>query len=709
MTKKILLALAAMAFVFGCSEAPEEYDKNTVINNDRPHEAQDEAGMFETLFSKAQTLSSASGDISTEDLLDFDPSSFQPGGEEFDKKVKFNASQPMVYAVGASGMTFKTTYEESREIAVPRTPPNINGDAQYDENMVVRWRPTAPRTPVAFTLFSGYTGDVQVPAPFAPFKLKHDFSNQYTANTVEGARKMTRDFYNMFEGKDAGFDCLSVGYCVLDWGPSSQENFVVVLPGMQLLISKDRFVVFVIRVAKVVPQGPLNSDIDMLTGKFLINGEEFPELAGQTIAIGDSVESIDKKLNITTETSASTDLFGRNYSGIFLGYQRTQFGREDEQPVATDVLKMIQVYRDYKKNLTIGGYPVIVREYTDKIELSVSTAKDFVGSDTGGYRELPLAISLGLKRKNVRDFAFKMKDFLAAELTKAYPKASIVPHLTGTQQNKEIKNYNVFVFVYDSVAKAGKFVQVSIGEEDGNLLSFFTLDVGEKFNAFDTIVGKELTSPIEKTVTTKNIISEFGNPILDEKGQPKQKTEKSQFFTEISGFAIGQVVKVSNWDLGRSQADVAYERDGVVYKDRSDYSDRAVLNVAYDVTEKVKPQDQASVGISSLTVTLGLTPKPISETATERVYKIISISTPYKFGEVRDLCGSEMVSFKVGTPATEVLTKLQQTSCAYKLVNDVGGNGRLEYIYFPQDRIRLNFGDLELAGFTVYSPANEVL
>ncbi len=713
MIQKILLAFVAMAFVFGCSKAPKEYDKNTLVVNERPHErpkeelSEDE--IFSSLYDKVKNITSADGEISTDSLLNFDPSSFLPGGEEFDKKVKFNASQPIVYAGGgkggAAGISFSTTYEESRQIAIPRTAPNADGVAVYDENMVVRWRADEPRTPVFFQMFGGYTGDIQVPSPYSPFKLKHDFSNQYAANTQAGARKMARDFYNMFEGKDQSFDCLSVGYCRVDWGPDAQENFVIALPGMQLLLSKDRFIVFVVMVIKVTPQGPLNADFDIINGRFTID-DQFPALQNQTIGFGDTVESVDQKLNITTETSASTDLYGRNYSGVFLGYHRTRYEREAELPLPTDKMKMVQVYRDYLRNLTINGSPVVVREYANDVQIEVykpsapADVENTIAVPSGEFREIPFAINLGLQRQNVKLFAEKVRDFLAAEYAKAYPKATIIPHLTGAQQKKDIKAYTVFVIVYDKTSKNGKFVQLGISEEDGHLQSFTMIDIGQEFNAIDPLVLEDVLNPVIKKSVQRQAKDACGVT------GPAMEQLPGDVFNSISGFTIGEVVRVKNWDLGRNEADVTYERGDQAFTARGSYLDRGVQNVAFDVAEKVKSQDQSFVDLGSLTVSLGL--KLTCETADERIYKVVSVSTAMKLGMVNDLCGPLKLSFKVGTPAADVLSALQETKCGYKPVYDSGGNGRLVQIYLPSDRIRLNFGDLELSGVTMYTPVNEV-
>lgn len=722
--QKILVAFVAMTFIFGCSKAPKEYNKTTVINNDRPHERpQDEQNsgydettedqMFSSLFLKAKELSSANGVISSEDLLKFDPSSKLPGGEEYDAIVKSNSSKPMIYARdgegGAAGITFSMTYEESRAIATPRFLPDINGDAQYDENMQIRWRTTGARTPAYFILYGAYAGDVQVPSPYAPFRLKQDFSGKYTVKTVEGAQAMARDFYNMFEGKEASFNCLEVGYCSIDWGTNEQERFVVALPGMQFILSKDRFSLFAVIIQKVVPQGPLDTNMDILSGRFLIDGEVFPDLKGQTIGLGDTADSVDKKLQIKTETSVSTDTFGRNYSGVFLGYQRTLFGRENEQPLGTDPVKMVQVYRDYKRMLTINGAPVLVREFENDVQVSVLSDGQPPAA-VEGARDIPFAVSLGLKRQNVKMFAQKISDLLVVELSKAYPKALVVPHLSGTQQKKSIKSYTVSIAVYDKSAKAGKFVQLAVSEEDGHLQHFLVINVGEAQNAADPLILDELLTPVAKSAVERKAVDGCGEPVMIE-GPDKaavQATEKlsANQFNSISGFTIGELVRVKNWDLGRQEADITYQRGDQGYTSRGTYVDRGVQNVSFDVTEKVKVQDQSFVDVGSMSASLGL--KLTCETNEERIYKVVSISTAMKFGMVNDLCGPLKLSFKIGTPAAEVLAALQQTQCAYKPIYDTGGNGRLTTIYLPNDRIRLSFGDLELSAVMVYTRLNEV-
>lgn len=718
MIQKILLAFIAMAFVFGCSKAPKEYDKNTVVDNDRPHErpkeevSEDE--MFSSLLEKAKTLSSANGEITSKDLLDFDPSSLQPGGEEFDKIVKFNSGQPMIYARdgegGAAGIDFTTTYEESRKIATPRFPPDINGDAQYDENMIIRWRSSGVRTPAYFILFGAYVGEVQVPSPFSPFRLKHDFSNQFAANTQDGARAMARYFYNMFEGKESTFNCLDIGYCSIDWGNAQQERFVVGLPGMQFILSKDRFSLFAVIIQKVTPQGPLDSDLDIIKGQFLVDEKTFPKLASQVIAMGDTAESIDSKLEISTETSAGMDLFGRNYSGVFLGYKRTLFERENEQPLPTDTLKMIQVYRDYKRMLTINGAPVLIREFPNDVQIEVLQDGQ-EPQQVEGSRIIPFAVSLGLQRRNVRAFAEKIRDLLVAEYAKAYPQAMIVPHLSGTQQKKNIKEYTVFVIVYDKATKSGKFVQLAVSEENGHLNSFLIIEIGEKQNAVDPLIMNELLEPLGKTVVERPALDGCGQPAMQQlqaDTPPVQGVERlsDSTFNSISGFTIGEIVRVKNWDLGRQQADITYQRGDQSYTARGTYLDRGVQNVAFDVTQKVKVQDQSFVDLGSLSVSLGL--KLTCQTQDERIFKVVTVASAMKLGMINDLCGPLKLSFKVGTPAAEVLKTLQQTSCGYKPIYDTGDNGRLVQLYFPDDRIRLSFGDLELSGAMIYTPVNEV-
>lgn len=703
-----------MAFA-GCSDAPKEYSKGTVVTPVLNPDQQTPA-----FFKKPETIATPEGTISSDELLKLDPSDMDFGGAGFDAKVDSNSKKPMIYAVGAAGITFDTTYSDSRQFVVPRTPPNINGDAVYEEQMQIRWKMGAKpedQKPIYFILFPGYRGEVQVPAPYAPFKMGHDFSNQYSVNQITGAEAMVRDFYRMFEGKEQDFDCLQLGLCGVSWGNAAQKEFVIVLPGMQMLLSKDRFVLFYVIVDKNVPQGVLGqSPIDMVNGRFLTPADE-NGVAVADISTGDSYGAIEDLLQITTETSVGTSTFGRNYSGIYLGYNRTDFDRDADQPLATDLLKEFAVFRDYTKNLTINGLPVIVREYADDIELSVATTSTFTDKTDMLYREIPLRMSLGLKPTNVLVFAQKLGAFMDEQLKKALPNSEITTRVTGLNQKKDIKSYSVYTIAYDKAASKGLFVQFDVDQDEGHITQFYWKSLGTQWNAIDDLVLSDLNSPVEKAVAEQQIISIFNTPVTNDDGTPKTKIEKLPYYSSLSKFNIGDEVIVKNWDLGRYEADITYMHpiqrraaggemleSRVPMTVRGGYADKSLMNMAFDTSKEV-PVELAFVDVGSMNVSLGL--KLVNQTADTRVYKVATISSALKQGEVRDLCGS--FTTKIGTPANDILKQLRALpNCEFRDVSDTGGNGRLTRIYFPKDRIRLNFAELELTGLTVYWPLAEV-
>jgi hypothetical protein len=91
-----------------------------------------------------------------------------------------------------------------------------------------------------------------------------------------------------------------------------------------------------------------------------------------------------------------------------------------------------------------------------------------------------------------------------------------------------------------------------------------------------------------------------------------------------------------------------------------------------------------------------------------RVYKIASIASSLNTTEVRGLCGGAF-SAKFGSSDVDLLASLKnQPACKSLVTYDTTGNGRVSFVYFPEDRLRLGFGDEELIQAAVYAPVNEV-
>ena len=187
---------------------------------------------------------------------------------------------------------------------------------------------------------------------------------------------------------------------------------------------------------------------------------------------------------------------------------------------------------------------------------------------------------------------------------------------------------------------------------------------------------------------------------------PVVKTEKRPDFTTLAGFTVGEDVQVTDWDLGRSESMATIVRNGVAVPMRVSYVDRSLQYVAFS-PDKLEPQELSFVTVGSLNVSLGL--KLMNDDTITRTYKVVSIGTWLKFGEIRDLCGKAAITARMGISAKDFLNMVRKTpGCIYKDQYDTGGNGLLDSVYFPEDKISVGFSDQELGSVTVYWRKEEV-
>lgn len=676
------MALAVVVFMVGCDKSPDQYDKGTAPSNKAidDQKIQDYTTLTKPINISGQAKPAnelIGATLVGEELI---------GGSEFDAKVKANSSLPVLYDIGAGGVDYATTLEMAEtSLSTPRSPPDVNGDALYDEGLYIRWRLDAPRTPVFIMVLTSYLGKLQLPSPMAPIGINHDFSNQYPANSKSAAEQMAQDYYRIFEKAPATYNCLTTGKCSLTWGTDEQKDFILSLPGIVLLVSKDRMVLYRMMIIPTVQLGILDNNIDVLKSEILVPNEA-PISLGSEYADIEARWAAGISSNKKPNTSVGTNNFGRNYTGGYMSYEKTKFDRKAVEALPDSKLKAFQVWGEFSSLLTVGGNPIMVKEVGNQVDVRVGTAADLAPASSIApviSTEIPLQINMGIDRQNVKQFAEKLQALLFAEFQKAYPAADgfeVNTHFAGGNQQKQIKEYTVFFTIFNAAKNDGLFVQFSFEEERGNVSSYYATKLGGEFSPLDSLVLPEFNKPLTK--------------------QPGKAV-----FDKLSGIAIGDVVKVTDWDLGRAEATVTLE--GVNLTERASYGDQGTEFFAFS-TEKTVPVSIASVYISSLNVSLGLIPDLARTTATERYYKVSVVRSALKKGEIQGLCGGAL-QIQFGMDHISFLKALNAVpGCVYLPEKDEGGNGILTRVYFPNDRLRLSFGDFELTMATVYAAPGEV-
>lgn len=675
-----LIAITAVAGIIGCSKSPEQSEAprvetekttldNTIANGDNSISTTEDNWQiaFDDSFTNVAELTDFEIEVVKkpeigEDLI---------GGANSDDLIQENARKPIVYASGAGGITFDTTLEESTAIlARPRSGPNADGEALYDEGIYVFWRTDKPRTPNFILILTSYLGKVQIPS-FSKgftkeFGINEDFSS-YGVNTKEGADQLARDVYLTFHDVDADFDCLPKGHCQVGWGTPEQKNFTVQVPGLLLLLSKDRFTLFRMGVTQDIPQGILASDLDLINGRFMVEGE-YP------VAMGDEFQLIEDRLNIDTKTSVGSDFFSKFYSGVGLVYNKTQFSREDREPLPTNKLKAVSVSRDYKNPFSLNGEYYAVLESTSGLEILPVLSKSNEVAETSSGRLIPLQVNMQLRAEDVFSFTEQFVGLLEMKFVEKSPGNIVFSQITGEHQKRQIKEYTALVVSYDEASGDGILVEFRMSEEFGDFGYFYTSRFGTSFDPFDAMILPQAVQSITK----------------DERG----------FFSQLSGFKIGDQLVLKDWDIGRGEATMTMNGLSV----RVGYSQRATAEVAFNL-DKTTPRDLAFVAVGSLGVQLGLT--LLSEKETERSYGVISMTSGANALGLESVCDS--LDLLYGMSSAEVLEQLQKKdNCGYRLGIDTGGNGRLDSIYIPAARVRLNFDGQEFVSSTMYAPESEV-
>ena len=706
MSFKNLLLVLALVSVAACSKSPKAYNSKTPTP---PPVVLEKAVPTDQQYEKALVIEVDGQKVSAKDILQ-QPISTEDveGGFAYDAKIKATSSLPILYKKGAGGITFDTTLEDAETLlSRPRFGPDADGYAYYDEGLYISWRQDAPRTPLFIMVFPEYLGEIPMPTPLKPITMGFDFSRLgYKAKTLDGAQQIAIDYYRILENESSTYDCLAEKTCLVDWGDESQKNFIFNIPGkMQWLISKDRFVIF--RAMLLDPKPGIPFDFDILAGSMEIPNEG-------TVQLGQEFAQVEQLVNTLLDidpqiikTSVGYDSFSRSYGSTAFAYQKTVFDRQAVQPLATDKMTLIQVWSGYSNALTLGQKNIIVSETATGVDLRIANPGEIQTlQETVDRRELPLQISLGLQGKNVRPFVEKLKDLIVTEMKAKYTTATVVGRFVGAHQKRTIKEYSAYVIVYDKAANDGLFVQFGAEEQQGNLTSFTVLKLGGDYNPLDPLIFGEVTSPIEKSVGSVEAISTVtGKPITNPDGSKVMVQSKLPTFTQLSGLAIGDVVEVTDWDLGRGEATLRIQKvDKTV---RAGYSDRALINVAYSA-EKESPQDVAYANFGSLNIGVGLKLLDPQESPLTRVYKIVSITSNLNTTKVTDLCGQQF-SPEFGMSAVQFLDTLSKIpGCVYLSKKDTGGNGRLENVYFPNDRLRIGFDEEEMVSVTIYAPNNEV-
>lgn len=639
----------------------------------------------------------------------------EEGDADIDQIVKENSEKPIIYGVGAGGVTLDTTFAESKKMLTkPVFGPNQDGEAQYNERLYVRWRTEGEkRTPFFILALPGYKGKIQITKPSGgitrDLALSDDFSSYMGSNPREGADQLAIDMYRAFTGSDQ--NCVKDNICTINWGDQFQNFYLIQFPGLIVRLSKDRFVLFIGLVQKTIPQGPLANDFDIFTSSFVIDGEE-------PIQLGQSFEEVDSRMVAADasldelEISVNLDNFGRGYEGIFLIYEKTDYSRESIRPKKTDRLMGVSLYDQYRNNFLVDGLPVYVHESDNSVTISEMPKSDLTGTQTK-----TLQTKMNLKPGNIKSFSEQLVAFLKKKAMHKYPVVS--GRLIGQHQIKSVKEYDGQIVGYDPATKKGVYIGFTTSEETGNINDIVSIIIREDLSAYDAlVVPLSADNQAVQKVSINNWVDKSGHSIMS--------SSKLPYYSELSGVRLNDLLKVSDKDiLARNEATIefvqpfsvndflpAVVKENIGLKERASYSNQGEIYLPA-VNNSLMPRNQHFASVSNFGVNLGVI--PVAEMGDETLVRVVSITSSFINGQLKDLCNLKTFTPNFGMKDTvfqEALAsalKSEGKKCNYFATFDDGSNNRVTSIYFPDDRLRLSFGDRELLQAMIYLPENEIM
>lgn len=701
----VLIWALVFATALGCSKSPKEYNGAAPVQN----KVQDQN--IPTFEKPIDVIINGKVQKSPELI-----SQAIEGEDVIDAKKAINSRQPIIYGNSVAGITLRTTLQEAELILTP--PPfgvSSNFTALYEEGIYIQWRKDEPQIPDYILVLDGYLGEMQVPLPGKPIKMKHDFSKQYGKGTKQGAESLARDYFRYFEQKESDYDCIAEATCRVIWDDANQKDFFFEIPGRLIwMISKDRFVLFRMLLSKANLPGVLASNIDLLEGEFLVSET-------QKVSLGATYESVEKlqqeyseaaKVKVEPDPKVYVDKLTREYDGVNLGYMRTNFERKSETPQATDPLQYILAYGSFTNAFLINGKVIFVTETATDVQLTLEDSKSMESTVTDVSIKSPLVLQMGLKRENVKMFVDKLTDLLKVELQNKYPQGKVAARIAGLYKRETYKDYTVTLYGFDTTQNEGLYLQFTVGEEQGNIYGIYVSKIGGIYNSLDAVMVKAADASVEKTLGMVPKKDFKGDVVKDEAGEIVQVPGQLSTFTQLAGLKIGETVKIKNWDLGRSEANLLYTDGlGKQHDLRVPYYDRDAGFYTFDL-EVPSYQNQATVLAGTLGAEVGL--KLISTASEEaqtqeRVYRILNIKSSYLFGSVKGLCGSTSMQVSLGMSADDFKKMIQQTpGCeSYEYYREDGTKALL-YVYFPSERIRFDFDEDALDSVTIYAREDEV-
>lgn len=645
--------------------------------------------------------------------------------EELELREK-NLNKPIVYGVGAGGITLDTTLKQTKTLLTPpRIGPTEDGHAIYNEALYVIYSLNGDRLPSLIIAMKGYLGKIDA-GPMGKISMQTQF-DEYRGEG--GLERLINEFYQVFEKpEDPNYDCLAARQCRLIVGDGNQANIVILLPGIVFLLAKEEFQMSEIRIIRNTNPEALDSHLDILTGTILSPDKERK--------LGDSFESIIEGIGSQPEIYTSYNSVGYSWRGVWYSFHRTNYANTVSQAEPNDPARAVVVQPPYSSLLTVNGTPIIYKVGGDTLTFEVQSQEENTEADkdpqvpelqgTGpfGITETPLNLNLFIPKFRSEMFVQNLTDFLKTELKKEYDKVHEV--ISGVQ-NTEVVNREISssILAFDSSSRSGIQILFQVNEEQQRFDFFQVSLVNETLFPFLSKVLPTYTEPVAKALVQKEVTNPDTGAVAinPQTGQPITEVVPADNYRTLAGISIGDIVQLSEIDaLGRGEAtanlwDLSSRQPLLPQPERVGFSERDVFYSPNQLeTNRLEPNDMSFISTSA--GTLGARYFHTLPDGSQ-LYKVNAITSGSFQGELEGICSmaDQDLSLVTGMSSIEVQKQIEEAiksqqaqnpsfQCLFYPVFDNGDKNRLVALQFPDDNLMINFSDKNFVSVTIYEETN---
>ncbi len=139
---------------------------------------------------------------------------------------------PILYRVGASGITFKTSHADAIKRLGKPTSALLQYQVEYYQGEF--WTVWENGKPYSMGIESGHPGALALPEPYGSVRVGDVFEAPFTKDDPDG-KEFLRALYRMLEQAGPDYDCIAEGSCAVR-RPPIERSIVLRLPRMNLII-----------------------------------------------------------------------------------------------------------------------------------------------------------------------------------------------------------------------------------------------------------------------------------------------------------------------------------------------------------------------------------------------------------------------------------------------------------------------------------------